>query len=435
MSGGEAQQWPGGGWSRRGLLKSAAVAGLAGLPTLTGCGVGRGRKLRFWNGFTGPDGRTMLGLIQEYNHGREGPDVVMQRLDWGIYYNKLIVAGLGGRGPEVFVSHASTMRRLADAGVCTALDALPGGEAGLEVSQIDANVLEAVRFEGRVWGLPLDVHPVGMYLNRGLLKEVGYGPDVSFPDRAAFVEMLHRVRQRSRGGGGWGYVFSWLRWNAYTAMRQWGGEIFAADGRSVVLASAENEAALEFLVGLVARGLVPDPMQSGGFIGFRQGRVATIFEGIYMLAELQRQTDLAWSPAALPTLGPRAAACGDSHVLCVAAGLDHDRQREAVELLRFLSRRSLDWAAAGQVPVRPALRDTARFREMRAQREFATQIPQLAYFPQVPYVLEYQSAFDVMVERVLRRSVAPGPALRRAAEEIERAVDRYESRTPRRGEA
>ena len=143
----------------------------------------------------------MLGLIQEYDYGREGPDVVMQRLDWGIYYNKLIVAGLGGRGPEVFVSHASTMRRLADAGVCTALDSLPGGEAGLEVSQIDANVLEAVRFEGRLWGLPLDVHPVGMYLNRGLLKKAGYGPDASFPDRAAFVEMLHRVRQRSRSLG------------------------------------------------------------------------------------------------------------------------------------------------------------------------------------------------------------------------------------------
>ena len=40
MSGSEAQQWPGGDWSRRGLLKSAAAAGLAGLPALTGCGVG-----------------------------------------------------------------------------------------------------------------------------------------------------------------------------------------------------------------------------------------------------------------------------------------------------------------------------------------------------------------------------------------------------------
>ena len=423
----------GGGWSRRRLLKSAAAAGVLSLPACGGLGRRGGRKLRFWNGFTGPDGRTMLGLIQDYNRGREGPDVVMQRLDWGIYYNKLIVAGLGGRGPEVFVSHASTMRRLAAAGVCTPLDALPGGEAGLEVEGIDANVLDAVRFGGRLWGLPLDVHPVGMYLNRGLLERVGYGGDASFGDAEGFVEMLRRVRVSS-GGNAWGYVFSWLRWNVYTAMRQWGGDIFADDGRTVVLDSPQNEAALSFLVGLISEGLIPDPMQSGGFIGFRQGRVAAIFEGIYMLAELQRQTDLAWSPAALPTLGPRPAACGDSHVLCVAADLEPARQREAVELLRFLSGRSLEWAAAGQIPVRPALRETPQFREMTAQRVFATQIPHLAYFPQVPYVLEYQSAFDVMAERVLRRSAEPAEALRRAAAEIETAVARYESRTPRRGE-
>ena len=50
--------------------------------------------LRFWNGFTGPDGRTMLALVKRFN--RENPDVhvVMQRMEWGTYYNKLFVSHL-----------------------------------------------------------------------------------------------------------------------------------------------------------------------------------------------------------------------------------------------------------------------------------------------------------------------------------------------------
>ena len=67
--------------------------------------------LRFWNGFTGPDGRPMQQLVKEFN--RENPDIriIMQRMDWYTYYNKLFVAGIGGRAPEVFIIHASNIPR------------------------------------------------------------------------------------------------------------------------------------------------------------------------------------------------------------------------------------------------------------------------------------------------------------------------------------
>ncbi|MFY8052261.1 MAG: ABC transporter substrate-binding protein, partial [Armatimonadaceae bacterium] len=86
---------------RRALL--TALGGMLAAPgILSGCSsnVLGGRKqttVRFWNGFTGPDGRTMLGLVRKFN--AENPDihVVMQRMDWGTFYNKLFVAGLGGR--------------------------------------------------------------------------------------------------------------------------------------------------------------------------------------------------------------------------------------------------------------------------------------------------------------------------------------------------
>src|SRR5271170_2863571 len=65
--------------------------------------------LRFWNGFTGPDGRTMLAIIKRFNQQNPDIHVVMQRMEWATMYNKLFVAGLGGRAPEVFVIHTDTL--------------------------------------------------------------------------------------------------------------------------------------------------------------------------------------------------------------------------------------------------------------------------------------------------------------------------------------
>src|SRR5262245_60289160 len=105
------------------LLRLAAASALwallaaALLPT-AGCGqAGQGVvTVRFWNGFTGPDGRTMLRLVKRFNQQNPDVHVLMQRMDWSTYYNKLFVAGLGHRAPELFVVHTRAMLRFARAG-------------------------------------------------------------------------------------------------------------------------------------------------------------------------------------------------------------------------------------------------------------------------------------------------------------------------------
>ena len=83
--------------TRRAFL-AGSIGGASAL-ALTGCSgdiVPHGAlTLRFWNGFTGPDGRTMLGLVKRFNEQNPDVHVVMQRMEWGTYYNKLFVANLG----------------------------------------------------------------------------------------------------------------------------------------------------------------------------------------------------------------------------------------------------------------------------------------------------------------------------------------------------
>ncbi len=423
----------------RGLIAGVLVAGMVGFVLFAGSRIGSGDRVtvRFWNGFTGPDGRTILALVKRFN--RENPDVrvLMQRLDWAPYYSKLFVAGLGGRAPEVFVVHAANIARFMQGNFVQSVDDRMGGESGLDPLDFYENVWEAVEHDGRHYGVPLDVHPVGMYYNKALFREAGVvdaGGEPLVPrTREEFLEAARKIAALpvlENGRRRWGFVFTWFRTNIYTIMRQYGGEFFTEGGGRCILDNPENVAALEFCADLVLREQVaPSPENFDAWVGFRQGRVGMAFEGIYMLADMEKMTDLDWGAAPVPQLGPEAAAWADSHVLCLRSDLSEEKLEASWRFIRFLSDNSLDWAEGGQVPVRKSLRETERFRSMTVQYEFSRQIPYVVYLPQVPFVFEFEGEFDIAVEKALRGSAPAREVLEEATRNVNETVDRWRSMT------
>ena len=134
--------------NRRNFLTGmTGLAGFSTLPLLTGCGRASGKQttLRFWNGFTGPDGRTMLRIVKRFNDQNPDINVLMQRADWSTLYKKIFVAGMGRRAPEVFVLHTNAMVRFAQARFVSPIDDLMAGPNGLDASDLDTNVWEGVK--------------------------------------------------------------------------------------------------------------------------------------------------------------------------------------------------------------------------------------------------------------------------------------------------
>jgi multiple sugar transport system substrate-binding protein len=420
--------------SRRRLLAAVPAVVAVG----AGCGARGGQQtVRFWNGFTGPDGRTMLRLVKRFN--TENPDVrvVMQRSEWAIHYNKLFVAGMGGRAPEVCVIHTRTMERFVRAGFLRQNDDLVAGAATgepLDTADLDTNVWEGVEFDGKHFGLPLDVHAIGMYCNRRLFREAGLADargNIQAPtDRATFLEALQRMTRRVPGRPDqWGFVFANWQTTAYTFMQQFGGEFFTPDHRRCVLHNEGNIEALQFCVDLVRRYRVaPPPENFDAWIGFRQGKVGITFEGIYMLADLQKQQDLDYTGAPVPIVGPRAAAFADSHNLCLRSDLEGPALLASWRFMKFLSDNSLDWAAGGQIPVRKSLRHTPRFAGMSVQFAFARQIPYVSYFPRMTFILEFLREFDLALEMAGRGRMSPGSALQAAEDRVNQIIQREQRR-------
>lgn len=420
--------------NRHWFLALLGILFAALLAVLAGCRGSHEEQvtIRFWNGFTGPDGRTMLALVRRFN--QENPDVrvVMQRMDWNTYYNKLFVAGLGGRAPEVFVLQTDAFTRFLRSDFLQPLNDRIEGDYPIDINDFDSHVIKTVAHDGNYYAIPLDAYLLGMYYNRDLFRQAGIVDAAGEPNPPTnleeFMDALEKLKRTGREGSldTWGFVFTFFRYNLAALISQFDGRLFSEDGTVCLINSEANVQALEFAAGLIhEHQLAPAPEAIDSWIGFRQGRVGIVFDGIYMLPDLQRQASLDFGAAPLPTLGPTPATWMGSHNLCLRTGLDERQTDGAWRFIQFLSNNSLDWAEGGQVPVRRSLRQTERFEAMYAQREFARQLERGVYLPSTPFVFEYLTEFDLALERALRGRMTPRESLNRAAVNIEAIMRRY----------
>lgn len=380
--------------------------------------------IRFWHGFTAKDGETMLEIVRRFNRENPEIEVRVQRIPWGTYYNKLFVAGLAGRAPDVFVCHASRLARLERGGFVAPVDELLRTQGGLDVSDLDAGVWRGVELNGHHLGVPLDVHPMGLFYNRGLLRQAGIAPPKDF---AEFVAALKKLNRDTNGDGRndqWGFMIgSDAFYLAYTMMVQEGGGILSSDGR-VVVDTPENRAALTKLRSLTASGLVPPPGDETAWTSFLQGRVAMFFSGPYMAGSLERQAVIDYAATVTPQFGVQRGSYGDSHTLCFPTGLSQEKQAAVWRFMTYLSNHSAEWAQGGQVPVRKSARASAAFRALKIQPVFAEEIGEVAYVPNVPAGNEIAGAVSTACNAVARGDQTPAEALPAAQREVEAILAR-----------
>jgi len=63
--------------------------------------------VNFWNGFTGPDGKTMAAIVKQFQADNPDVEVKMQIIPWGTYYDKLTLSLAYGGAPDVFIMQAA----------------------------------------------------------------------------------------------------------------------------------------------------------------------------------------------------------------------------------------------------------------------------------------------------------------------------------------
>ena len=79
--------------------------------------------------------------------------------------------------------HTDTLARFRLANFLRPMDDLTGA-GGIDANDIDANVWNAVEFDGRHYAIPLDCHLLGLYYNKKLFRDAGIVDAVGNPNAA-----------------------------------------------------------------------------------------------------------------------------------------------------------------------------------------------------------------------------------------------------------
>src|SRR3954454_15016918 len=224
----------------------AAGGPAQGSDKFTGKYDGPALTLSYWNGFTGGDGPSMDKLVAQFQQENPKIKIKQNTIQWADFYQKVPAAVTANKGPDVGVMHQDQLATNAARKVIVPVDDVAKA-LGLQEPDFSPEVWKAGIYQGKRYGIPLDVHSLGMYLRYDDAKKAG----VSAPpaDAASFEESL----QKFKSDGGMSQPF-WMpsKWPAHlmflSLLWQNGGEPYAKEGSKATFDSDAGVKALSWMV-------------------------------------------------------------------------------------------------------------------------------------------------------------------------------------------
>jgi multiple sugar transport system substrate-binding protein len=374
--------------------------------------------LAFWNGFTGGDGPYMRDLVEQFSSEHDNINVKMNTVEWVDYYQTVPSAVRSGKGPDVGIMHSDQLGTNAARGVVIPLDDVAKA-LGLQESDFAPLVWNAGVYNNQRYGIPLDMHPFGLYYNKGLMEQAGLDPNKPPQTRGEYEAALKEFKSNGIQG-------SWVSPFPFTGVLEWesllfqfGGDLYNEDVTKATFNSDAGVEALTWMVNLIKDGHSPKNVaQDAEYVAFQNGKNALMWNGIWNINAFKELEDLDWGVAPVPQIGSEKGVWSGSHnfVIMNKQPLDDNKVQASKVFINWISQHSIEWAKAGQVPARKSVRDSQEFKSLKAQSQFAKELDYVHFVPPVPGIGDVQpQSFDQAVNEAILLKKEPKAALDEAA--------------------
>jgi arabinogalactan oligomer / maltooligosaccharide transport system substrate-binding protein len=245
------------------------------------------KEIVVWHAYRGGEKAAFEKVVDTYNRAAAGKGIKVTTLavPYDAFADKITAAVPRGKGPDVFIY---------------AQDRLGGWiEAGNTVDPIDfyldpatkgrflSTTLQAMTYQGNVYGLPLNYKVVTLIYNKKLVKTP--------PKTTGELEKLAKgLTNAAAGKFGLAYWFSDFYYHS-ALMNGFGGGVF--NGRTPTLNAPANVKSLDLLVKWINQGFLPaEPTTALITSLFNEGKAPMVFSGPWFLGEVAKGVDYGLAP-------------------------------------------------------------------------------------------------------------------------------------------
>ena len=394
-------------FTRRGFLGAGLAA--ASTVALAGCAsspIGAGlfgsqlnpEQLIFWNLFGGGDGGRMQTMEAGYEktHGGGG-SLQATTFAWGNpYYSKVTLATVGNKPPDVAVAHLTRAKPLYAGGILDPITEDDLASVGLSSSDFNDKSWAAQKTDGANIAIPLDTHPLVMFYNEDVCQKAGLigsdGKLVNLDGMDTFEAALAAV---SKVTGGTAITVADVSetatpWRVFTSFYNQidGVQPFLSDDGATLSVTEDAYATVtNKMVDWVKKGWLNKGLDyAGSQTQMFEGKAGFYLQGEWEITTAQSIKGLKFGMVPVPTLYDKPAVQADSHTFVLPKkDRSPEQRKQAMGFIKSMLDQSYTWAEGGHVPAYLPVLDSAKYKTLEPQADYAKSADYAQYDPPAWY--------------------------------------------------
>ncbi|HHG88861.1 MAG TPA: extracellular solute-binding protein [Devosia sp.] len=411
---------------KQGILGLAATAVLALSATAS-----RAVEIEYWQYFFEARINAIDKLIENFEAANPGITIVQTSFPYADYRTKVAAAIPAGQGPDVVQLFYGWLNDYVDAELIRPLptDMFPP-------EQIEAEffpMVQAMKRDGAYMALPTAVRALALFYNKRLFEEAGIeAPPKTLDELVATAAALTK-----RDGSGnitqvgltTGMNAQDHHWWREVLVRQFGGEPYTEDYRTVTYNNAAGVAALQWYADLETRhgvtqaGFMDEPQAA-----FKAGRAGMHIDGSFRIGALNKTRGLEWGVAELPAGSDGTQSNYSSYwVNAVTTKAEGEKLEAALKFMQYLTSdeaMQIWLETVGELPAKPT---AALTEENKMDPVFGPFVAGLGYARTTIFANESGQRQVIMdaLQRILLEGATAEEALSEAAVKEQAILDDY----------
>ncbi|KJY78832.1 extracellular solute-binding protein [Vibrio nigripulchritudo] len=322
-------------------------------------------------------------IIETLDKEDNGVSVTTLPTDWGNYYDQIKASYAGGTPPDVHVMHKHRVPEFASIGILAELSEAELKKYGIDSSDWTDRATQAVSYQGKVFGVPMDFHANLWHINKKLFEKAGLVDDSGSPILPSTPsELLAHAKQMKEKTGKDYLAADFAQFPigvrlVLALLWQQNSNIF--DEKSVTVDTPEARKAISAINDLFKSGYAnPKLNYAESQQAFLEGQSAVLVNGTWVVDYYDQQsadTKVAlddYHIASFPQLFAVPATWADSHIWVMPAAVKKNAKKydAAMKTLAWIYKHNLDWARTGHMSVRQSVLNSSEYKKLPHRSEY-----------------------------------------------------------------